>query len=45
MTRIIQDCAVQAFQMYYENWKKHQNLRVVSEGEYFEGDHIDLSWF
>lgn len=43
VTRVLQDIPVEAFQKCYESWKKRWNQCIVVGGEYFEGDHIDVS--
>ncbi|VVC30289.1 Winged helix-turn-helix DNA-binding domain [Cinara cedri] len=43
VTRILQDIPVEAFQKCYESWKKRWNQCIGVGGEYFEGDHIDVS--
>lgn len=43
VTRVLQDIPVEAFQKCYESWKKRWNQCIVVGGEYFDGDHIDVS--
>ncbi len=43
VTRVLQEVPVQAFQKCYKNWKNRWNQCVVAEGEYFEGDNINVS--
>ncbi|VVC30360.1 Pheromone/general odorant binding protein,Transposase, type 1 [Cinara cedri] len=43
VTRVLQDIPVEAFQKCYESWKKRWNQCIVVGGEYFEGEHIDVS--
>ena len=34
--------AVEAFQHCYEQWKQHLRCCVAAQGNYFEGDNLDL---
>ncbi|KAL4126684.1 hypothetical protein QTP88_010893 [Uroleucon formosanum] len=42
VTRVFQELPVNNFQKSYENWKKRWTQCVTAQGEYFEGDHIDV---
>jgi len=42
VTRVLQELPVNDFQKSYENWKKRWTQCVAAQGEYFEGDHIDV---
>lgn len=43
VTRVLRDLPIEAFQKCYEGWKKRWNQCVAARGDYFEGDHIDVS--
>lgn len=38
--KVIQELPVEAFQKYYESWKKCWN--IAAEGKYFERDNVDV---
>lgn len=42
VTRVLEALPVEAFQKCYENWKHRWYTCVAAQGEYFEGDHIDV---
>jgi len=42
VTKVLQELPVNDFQKSYENWKKRWAQCVAAQGEYFEGDHIDV---
>ena len=32
-----------AYQKFFEDWKNHWYKCIISEGDYFEGDNIDIN--
>ena len=42
-TSLLKGLREEEFQVCFQQWKRRWDKCIVSNGEYFEGDHIDVS--
>ena len=40
--RELKDIPKNAYQKCFEDWKKHWHKCIITEGDYFEGDNIEI---
>ena len=41
-SQVLKDITAQAFAECYDAWRKRMLQCIKSEGEYFEGDHVEI---